>query len=302
LAPPDLDPPTRGALLAARAYLEATEDGSSGFRTIAVEALSHLTPGDGVWSGAVGLTSVPLQFFAPADAVPALERDRARLDGLTGDGADHDRAMLDFYIGGALMNLRRFDQATAVFVRSATVLEEVEPSSLVRLWSTCGASLGLTLDGRAEDALAALDAVSHLIDWTEWAVEWSFARALALAHAGRLDEARRPLCDIGARMGFDTPSPLAGTVVAGFGIIATMEGRTDRAAELFALLTATRSAASTAAVYEVVGRLEGWTDEEFANRKVTRALYAQARQDEISREAFFAQLSALAREEVVAAG
>ena len=36
------------------AYLEATQDGTSDFVSIAAQALQYLTPGDGVWSGCAG--------------------------------------------------------------------------------------------------------------------------------------------------------------------------------------------------------------------------------------------------------
>ncbi len=102
LEDPGLEPFTRGRLLVASAYMQATADGSSGFAPIAAEALQYLEPGDGVWSGAVGLTSIPLQMFAPADAVLDLEAAAVRLDGLDGADADHDRATLDFYLAGAV--------------------------------------------------------------------------------------------------------------------------------------------------------------------------------------------------------
>ena len=40
---------------------------------------------------------------------------RYRLDGLDGAGAEVDRATIDFYLAGALLNLRRFDEGTDVF-------------------------------------------------------------------------------------------------------------------------------------------------------------------------------------------
>jgi predicted ATPase/class 3 adenylate cyclase len=298
----DLDATTRGHLLVARAYLDATEDGSSAFAPIAAEALRHLVPGDGVWSAAVGLTSIPMQMFAPADAVLDLEASRARLDDLESPDADHDRAMLDFYLGGALMNLRRFEDATAVLLRSAATLTTLEPTSLIRLWSVSGAAIGRTLLGQPRAALDLLDSVEPLTDWTDWAVEWAYARALALAHSDAIDDARASLCRIGARLGPNGPSPLVPTLVAAFGVLAALEGRNTRASRLFELLTATRSSASTASTYEVVGRLEGWSDEEFANLKLTRAMVALSRQSQLDRREYFTRLNALVREEVQAFG
>ena len=46
----DIDDQRRGRLLVARAYVEATQDGTSDFRLRAADALRYLTPGDGVWS------------------------------------------------------------------------------------------------------------------------------------------------------------------------------------------------------------------------------------------------------------
>ncbi len=302
LAAPDLEDFTRGRLLVARAYLDATEDGSSAFAPIAVQALEYLRPGDGVWSAAIGLTSIPMQMFAPADAIEDLQMARERVDPLDGSDADHDRAVLDFYSAGALMNLRRFDDATTVFLRSAATMTQLEPTSLIRLWSGSGAAIGRTLLGQPDVALDLLDDLEPLTGWTDWAVEWAYARALALAYSNRLDDARESLCRVGARLGTDGPSPLVPTVVAGFGVLATLEGRIDRAAQLFELLTATRSSASTAATYEVVGGLEGWSDEDFANLKLTRAMTAAGRQSQMDRVDFFARLHALAREEVEGIG
>ena len=101
LAAPDLEPFTRGRLLVAHAYMQATEDGSSAFAPVAAEALQYLHPGDGVWSGAAGLTSIAMQMFAPADALLDLDVARVRLEGLEGADADHDRATLDFYLAPA---------------------------------------------------------------------------------------------------------------------------------------------------------------------------------------------------------
>jgi hypothetical protein len=289
-------------VLVARAYGDATEDGSSPFAFLAREALEYLEPGDGVWAGALGLTAIPMQIFGPADAAADLEAARARLDGLQGDDADHDRATLDFYLGGALLNDRRLDAGTEVFQRSAATMARLEPTSLVRLWSASGVAIGQTLLGRADDALDTLDEVEALVSWTDWGVEWAFARAFALARRREFEAARLPLLAIAARFGSDSPSPLVPTVVAGFGVVADAEGQADRAEELFALLTATRSPASSAAMYEVIGRTLQWPDDEFANLKITRALTVVGRQSEMERDRYFSTLNALAREEVAAGG
>ena len=72
----------------ASAYLEATQDGTSDFVSIAAQALQYLTPGDGVWSAALGMTSVANQMFAPDLAVPSLEEALERIDGHTSASAD----------------------------------------------------------------------------------------------------------------------------------------------------------------------------------------------------------------------
>jgi predicted ATPase/class 3 adenylate cyclase len=298
LAAEGLDDTARGRLLLAHAYMDGTEDGASDFAGVALQAAQHLRPGDGVWAGAVGLASVPLQMFAPLDEVPRLEAARASLDGLDGSAVEHDRAVLDFYLGGALMNARRFDQGTKVFLRSVATMSTLEPTSLFRLWSASGAAIGQTLLGRPQDALRTLDEVESLADWTDWTVEHAFARSFALASRGDPEGARRTLVAIGARLGTERPSPLVTTVVAGFGVLAALEGRSDRAAELLALVPASRAAASTAAVYEVVGRLEQWGDEQFANRKVTWLLAALARHEGLERRQFFVRLGELVREEL----
>ena len=236
-------------------------------------ALEHLTPGDGAWSGAIGLTSIPLQMFVPADIVPVLVDHRAELDGLDGTGADVDRATIDFYLGGALLNLRRFDEGTdgVPALGGDHGGRSSRPAS-----SVCGRHRAPRSARRSADVPKRRWPRSTRSptwrDWTDWAVEWAFARAFALAHCGPIADARAPLAAIGARFGTDHPSPLAGTVVAGFGVLAALEGDTARATELLGWLTATRSAASTAAAYEVLGRMEGWTDDEFANRKVERVI------------------------------
>jgi hypothetical protein len=177
-------------------------------------------------------------------------------------------------------------------------MRSLEPLSLYRLWSASGAAIGQTALGQPGEALATLDDVVALANWTDWTVEWAFARSFALAHCGRLDDARRSLLAIGARLGTDRPSPLVTTVVAGFGVLTALEGRSQRAAELLALVTATRSPASTAAVYEAVGRLEGWTAEGFADRKAEWLMAALSRQGGLERPQYFARLGALVREEV----
>ena len=83
-------------------------------------------------------------------------------------------------------------------------------------------------------------------------------------------------------------------------MLAALEGDTERAATLLRGLTATRSAASTAAAYEVVGRMEGWTDGEFADRKVERVIAAAPVQQSMSRDEYFARFNALAYEESMA--
>ena len=46
------------------------------------------------------MTSVVNQMFAPDLAVPSLEEALERINDQTSASADHDRAVLDFYLGG----------------------------------------------------------------------------------------------------------------------------------------------------------------------------------------------------------
>ena len=260
----ELDDVSRGRLLLASAYVEATQDGSSNFVSIAEQALEYLTPGDGVWSAALGMTSVANQMFAPHIAVPSLEDALERIDHHTSASADHDRAVLLFYLGGALMSQRAYERATETQLRAARLLETVEPTSLIRLWSAAGAAMSLTMLGRFDDAFGVLEDVASLAGWTDWSVDWFFASAFLSAQRGDVEDARETLRTIGTRFSDDSVSPMTGTVVAGFGILAHLEGRDDRARALFEPLVATRATASTAVLYEMIADVEGWPNEDFA--------------------------------------
>ena len=294
----DIDDQRRGRLLVARAYVEATQDGTSDFRLRAAEALRYLTPGDGVWSAALGMTSVVEQMFGPDRAVPALQEAIASIDGQVSATADHDRAVLGFYLGGALMNQRAYELAAETQLEAARRLEVIEPTSLVRLWTGSGAAMSFTMLGQLDEASAAIDEVSGLAGWTDWSADWYFARAVLLAHRGQIDEARETLRAIGTRFDNVSLAPMVSTVVAGFGVLACLEGRHERATELFDLITATRAAASTAVMYEAIGDLEGWSDEEFANRRIERVLGVIQQQGAMERSAFFAALGIRLREEL----
>ncbi len=294
----DIDDQRRGRLLVARAYVEATQDGSSDFRLRAAEALPYLTPGDGVWSAALGMTSVVEQMFGPDVAVPALQEAIASIDGQVSVSADHDRAVLGFYLGGALMNQGAYELAAETQLEAARRLEIIEPTSLLRLWTGSGAAMSFTMLDRLDEASAAIDEVSGLAGWTDWSADWYFARAVLLAHRGQIDEARETLRAIGTRFDNVSLSPMASTVVAGFGVLACLEGRDERATELFELITATRAAASTAVMYEAIRDLEGWSDEEFANRRIERVLGVIQQQGAMERSAFFAAVGIRLREEL----
>ena len=209
--------------------------------SIAAQALQYLTPGDGVWSAALGMTSVVNQMFAPDLAVPSLEEALERIDDQISTSADHDRAILHFYLGGALMSQRAYERAADTQLRAARFLETLEPTSLIRLWSAAGAVMSLTMLDRFDDASAVLDDVASLAGWTDWSVDWFFASAFLSARRGKVDEARETLRTIGTRFGNVSVSPMTGTVVAGFGILAHLEGRDERAKELFEPLVATRA-------------------------------------------------------------
>jgi predicted ATPase/class 3 adenylate cyclase len=294
----DLDDVSRGNVLVARAYLEATQDGTSDFVSIAAQALQYLTPGDGVWSAALGMTSIANQMFAPDLAVPSLEEALERIDDQTSMSADHDRAVLDFYLGGALMSQRAYERAADTQLRSARLLETLEPTSLIRLWSAAGAAMSLTMLDRFDDASTVLDTVAPLAGWTDWSADWFFASAFLSARRGEFDEARETLCTIGARFGAASVSPMTSTIVAGFGILAHLEGRDERARVLFERLVATRAPASTAVLYEVIADIEGWADEEFAVRRFERVVETVQQLERLDRPDFFASLGVRLREEL----
>jgi predicted ATPase len=294
----DLDDSSKGRLLIAQAYIEATQDGTSDFMSIAAKALQYLTPGDGVWAGASGMTSVVNQMFAPAVAVPALEDAFEQIGEQTSAAAEHDRAVLLFYLGGALMSQRSYERAAETQMRAVRLLEALEPTSLIRLWSAAGAVMSLTMLGRFGDASAVLDAVEALAGWTDWSADWFFASAFLSARRGNADEARATLRAIGTRFGTGSVSPMTATVVAGFGALAHLEGRDTRASVLFELLVATRAAASTAVLYEMVAEVEGWPDEEFDQRRFDRLLGVVGRLEALPRSDFFALLGLRLGEEL----
>ena len=209
-----------------------------------------------------------MQMFAPADALLDLDAARVRLEGLEGADADHDRATLDFYLAGTLMNLRRFDEATTVFTRSAVSMAALEPTSLIRLWAASGAAIGQTLLGDPDAAMETLAEVELLTDWTDWAVEWAYAQALALAYSGQLDRRRANHCAGSVPDSARTiRRPSCRHWWRGSACSRRWKDRPSACSELFELLTATRSPASTAATYEVIGDLEGWSDDGFANAR-----------------------------------
>ena len=113
--------------------------------------------------------------------------------------------------------------------------------------------------------------------------------------------ARAALCAIGQRFDNASDSPMTGTVVAGFAVLALLEGREDRADSLLELLTATRTAASTAVLYETLGAARGWSDDDFATRRVEQAMTSGQRQIKLDRPAFFAALGKRLREELTRA-
>ena len=171
------------------------------------------------------MTSVVEQMFGPDVAVPTLQEAIASIDGQVSVTADHDRAVLGFYLGGALMNQGAYELAAETQLEAARRLEVIEPTSLVRLWTGSGATMSFTMLGRLDEASAAIDEVSGLAGWTDWSADWYFARAVLLAHRGQIDEAREALRAIGTHFDNGSLSPMVSTVVAGFGVLACLEGR-----------------------------------------------------------------------------
>jgi predicted ATPase/class 3 adenylate cyclase len=294
----DVDDALRGQLLVARAFMEASQDGISDFVSFAGRALQYLEPGDGVWSAAMGMTSIVEQIFFPETATTALEHALQQLDGKHTEGADHDRAMLGFYLGGALMNRRDYAAASEVQLRSGAALTTIEPTSLIRLWSAAGAAMSLTMLGRSGGALELLEDVSALADWTDWSADWFFARAVALAYQGSFDDAHATLCSIGTRFDNVDVSPMTSTVIAGFGVVAHMDGDDGRARALFEPLIATRTPMSTAVLYESLAELDAWSAADFLERRLEWLGEVSRRHETAPRAAFFDWLRRLLREEL----
>jgi hypothetical protein len=91
---------------------------------------------------------------------------------------------------------------------------------------------------------------------------------------------------------------MTGTVLAGFAILALLEGRDERAESLLELISATRSTATTAVLYETLAAANGWSDDDFPTRRVEQAIAKGLRQMELERPAFFAALGARLHEEL----
>jgi tetratricopeptide (TPR) repeat protein len=291
----------RGRLLVARAFLEASEDGVSDYVSFASRALEYLNPGDGVWSAAMGMTSVPSQMFLPDEPATKLEAALAALDDAHASGAEHDRAMLLYYRGGALMNLRQYEHAADMELRSAAILAALEPTSLIRLFAASAAAISLTMLHDVDRAHSVLDEVASLADWTDWSADYFFARALAYATAGKHEDAHETLRSIGARFDNVDVSPMVSTVVAGFGIAAHLSGDDNRARRLLEPLSATRAPASTAALYETIATMEHWPADAFTDRKLHHLLAIAERFTPENRPEFFATLRALLRDELARA-
>jgi hypothetical protein len=209
--------------------------------------------------------------------------------------------MLDFYLAGALMSQRAYERALGTQLRAARLLETLAPTSLFRLWTVAGAVMSLTMLDRLADATEMLDTVTPLAGWTDWSVEWYFASALLAARKGAFDDARDTLRTIGTRFDNAGVSPMTSTVLAGFGALAHLEGDDERARYLFEPLVATRATASTAVLYEMVGEVEGWTDDDFALRRFERLVDIVPRLEAMPRPDFFALLGSRLREELAAA-
>ena len=241
------------------------------------------------------MTSVPMQLSRTARCVAAAGGGGGAAARRQWHRRGSDRAMLGFFLGSTLMNARRFEEER----RPWSSPRPGWPPSSRRASSASGRR-----QARRSDTSCSVEStqrcsrsaqVEELIGWTDWDAEWAFAMALAQASMGRTEDARELLSTFGARLGSGGPSPIASTIVAGFGVLAEKEGRHGRERELFSLLTATRQGASTAAMYEVLGGLDGWDDADFANRKVAHVIGAMARETEMDRVEYFARLAALVR-------
>ena len=126
----------------------------------------------------------------PTSSTRVAGSDRGRIDGQVSATADHDRAVLGFYLGGALMNQRAYELAAETQLDAARRLEVIEPTSLLRLWTGAGAAMSFTMLGHLDEASAAIDEVSGLAGWTDWSADWYFA-APCCAHRTDRRGARR---------------------------------------------------------------------------------------------------------------
>ena len=115
---------------------------------------------------------------------------------------------------------------------------------------------------------------------------------------GNFEQARATLHAIGELFDRSSVSPMTGTVVAGFGILAHLEGDDERARTLLQSLTATRAAASTAILQEVLAEMDGWSDQDFATRRTERVIQIEQHQEGTNRADFFATLSVNLRQEL----
>ena len=266
--------------------------------SFAGEALQYLKPGDGMWSAAVAMTSIPEQMFIPERPTLVLEEALGQLDGDESPGAEQDRATLLLYLSGARMSMRRHDEAREMQLRAAEILRALEPTSIIRLWAVAAAAMTTALLGGVDEARELSESVSSLADWTDWSADWFFARAFVEARAGAFDVAHATLRSIGIRFDNVDVSPMASTVIAGFGVVAHLRGDDDRARILFEPLVATRAPPSTAVLYETIAAMEHWSTERFFDQRLEYLINVSARNDAAPRSEFFVHLRRLLREEL----
>ena len=164
------------------------------------------------------MTTVAAQMFVPARPAAEFEDALAQLDGDPSPGAEQDRATLLHYLGGTQMSMRRLRRTRHTQLRCSRDPRRVGTDEPLPVVGRRGRRDEPDDGGARPDALAVLDGVAALADWTDWSADWFFARAFAQAHGGAPELAHETLCSIGARFDNVDVSPMASTVVAGFGV------------------------------------------------------------------------------------
>ena len=212
------------------AYLEASEDGISDYVSFAGEALQYLQPGDGVWSAAVGDDVDRRADVRARSARPPNSRRRSANSTATRRPAPNRtvrRCSSTWRRPDELRRLRRdAGRCSSARPRSCAALE---PTSIIRLWAAAAAAMSLTMLGAARTHARTCStsvAVARRLDRLE--------RRLVLRRGvrrrrtpARSTSRTTTLRSIGIRFDNVDVSPMASTVIAGFGVVAHLRGDDD---------------------------------------------------------------------------